>query len=58
MGKWSDITEEIFNKRIAENELKGKVFAHGAKYGEKKSIFWKNADVLFSLLIITMNVSL
>ena len=40
-----DITEEIFNKRIAENELKGKVFAHGAKYGEKKSIFWKNADV-------------
>lgn len=45
VGKWSDITEEIFNKRIAENELKGKVFAHGAKYGEKKSIFWKNADV-------------
>ena len=31
VGKWSDITEDSFNQYVLTKDLKGKVFAHGAK---------------------------
>lgn len=43
--KWSDITEDSFNQYVLTKGLKGKVFAHGAKYGDDKNVFWKKADI-------------
>ena len=45
VGKWSDITEDSFNQYVLTKGLKGKVFAHGAKYGDDKNVFWKKADI-------------
>lgn len=45
VGKWSDITEDSFNQYVAAKGLNGSVFAHGAKYGADKDIFWKKANV-------------
>lgn len=45
VGKWSDITEEAFLKYRAEHELDKIIRAHGAKYGNDKTSFWKNADL-------------
>lgn len=45
VGKWSDITEEMFAIEIHKRELKDYVFAYGAKYGDEKDIFWQKADI-------------
>lgn len=45
VGKWSDITEEVFHDRIIRQGLKGNVFAHGARYGNDKEVFFREADV-------------
>lgn len=44
VGKWSDITEKDFKDRINELDLKNIVFAHGAKYGDDKKLFFEIAD--------------
>lgn len=45
VGKWSDITEGIFNQAIDEYHLNNVCFAHGGKYGKEKDEFWNAADV-------------
>lgn len=45
VGKWSDITEEEFYKRVNNSNLDEYVFAHGAKYGEEKTEYFANADI-------------
>lgn len=45
VGKWSDITEEMFHSYLTQKGLEDMVFAHGAKYGDEKSVFWQHADV-------------
>lgn len=45
VGKWSDITEEEFNKEISKRGLKENVFAYGAKYGDEKDKFLQKANV-------------
>lgn len=45
VGGWKDISEAEFHKRIVQYELSERVFAYGAKYGEDKDFFWKQADV-------------
>lgn len=45
VGKWSDISEEVFEKYITGKGVSGMVVSHGAKYGDEKSIFWQNANL-------------
>lgn len=45
VGGWSDITEAEFNQQITDAGLADHVFAHGAKYGQDKIAFLKQADV-------------
>ena len=45
VGKWSDITEEMFDSAMKEYHLEGVCFAHGGKYGKEKDEFWAAADV-------------
>ena len=45
VGKWSDITEEAFNNKVNESNLRGYVMAHGAKYGNEKNIYFQQADL-------------
>ena len=36
VGKWSDITEEMFKRALIESHLEDVCFAHGGKYGKEK----------------------
>lgn len=45
VGKWSDISENMFQKAIEEYHLENVCFAHGGKYGKDKDVFWEAADV-------------
>lgn len=45
VGKWSDISEDMFQKTIEEYHLEEVCFAHGGKYGKEKDAFWEAADV-------------
>lgn len=45
VGKWSDISEDMFQKAIAEYHLGKVCFAHGGKYGKEKDAYWDAADV-------------
>lgn len=45
VGKWSDITEEMFRQAIADYHLENVCFAHGGKYGKEKDEYWNAADV-------------
>ena len=36
VGKWSDITEEMFDCAMKEYHLEEVCFAHGGKYGKEK----------------------
>lgn len=44
VGKWSNITETEFKKKIHEYGLDNMVCAHGAKYGHEKDVFFQNSD--------------
>lgn len=45
VGKWSDITEEMFLHAIKEYHLEDVCFAHGGKYGKDKDEYWDAADI-------------
>jgi glycosyltransferase involved in cell wall biosynthesis len=45
VGRWSDISEETFKRRINQLKLSNHVFAHGAKYGSEKENYWEKADL-------------
>lgn len=45
VGKWSDISEDMFRKAIEEYHLENVCFAYGGKYGKEKDEFWNAADV-------------
>lgn len=45
VGKWSDITEDMFFHAMKEFHLEDVCFAHGGKYGKEKDEFWAAADV-------------
>ena len=45
VGKWSDITEDMFDSAMKEYHLEEVCFAHGGKYGKEKDEFWAAADV-------------
>ena len=45
VGKWSDISEDMFRQAIEEYHLENICFAHGGKYGKEKDEFWNAADV-------------
>lgn len=45
VGKWSDITPEIFNLRIDDLGLSDCIIAHGAKYGEEKKEYFQQAAI-------------
>lgn len=45
VGQWSDITENDFNRYLDEHQLVDKVKAYGAKYGEAKTSFLKEASL-------------
>lgn len=45
VGKWSDITEEIFAAEINKRGLKEYASAYGAKYNGEKDTFLRKADV-------------
>jgi glycosyltransferase involved in cell wall biosynthesis len=45
VGKWADVSEEKFNHAVKEKDLTDKVFAHGAKYGPEKELFFEKADI-------------
>ena len=45
VGKWSDITEDMFFHAMKEFHLEDVCFAHGGKYGKEKDGFWAAADV-------------
>jgi len=44
VGKWSDVNEKTFNDRVNSFGLKKMVFAHGSKYGDKKNVFFEEAN--------------
>ncbi len=46
IGKWADITENAFSKKVNEYGLKNYVVAHGPKYGIEKRPFFETADLL------------
>lgn len=45
VGKWSDISEIEFKKKIHEYKLDNMVYAHGAQYGNEKNIFFEKTDL-------------
>lgn len=45
VGKWSDISENVFNDWIINQNLEDVVTAYGARYGEDKNEFFQKADV-------------
>jgi glycosyltransferase involved in cell wall biosynthesis len=45
VGAWSDVTELYFMQKIDEYGLNSVVFTHGARYGQEKLTFLKNADI-------------
>ncbi len=45
VGGWKDIHEEEFCARVSEYGLSDCVYAHGAKYGMDKDVFFKRADI-------------
>ena len=45
VGKWSDITEMEFKKKIHEYGLDNMVCAHGAQYGSEKNKFFEETDL-------------
>lgn len=45
VGQWSDITEDDFYRYLDEHQLADKVKAYGAKYGEAKTSFLKEASL-------------
>ncbi|MDR1561541.1 MAG: glycosyltransferase family 4 protein, partial [Dysgonamonadaceae bacterium] len=45
VGKWTDITENVFKEEVEKKNLTDKVFAHGAKYGKGKEDFFIETDI-------------
>lgn len=45
VGKWSDISEAEFKKKIFSNQMEQHVFSHGAQYGKDKEKFWQACDL-------------
>jgi glycosyltransferase involved in cell wall biosynthesis len=45
VGKWSDVSEDAFNKYVGDNQLTDFVFAHGAQYGADKEQYWSAANL-------------
>lgn len=45
VGKWSDITQEMFQDKVNELALEDYVIAHGAKYGNDKNKFFSETNV-------------
>lgn len=45
VGGWKDITEEMFNERVASLSLQAEINAVGPKYGIDKEHYWLDADV-------------
>lgn len=45
VGKWSDISENDFDKKVNEYNLNKCVRAHGAKYGKEKESFFSKANL-------------
>jgi glycosyltransferase involved in cell wall biosynthesis len=45
VGKWADIPAEEFNTAVKEKDIADKVFAHGAKYGQEKEMFFEETDI-------------
>lgn len=45
VGKWSDISETVFNQAITKYHLEDVCFAHGGKYGDEKNEFWNHANI-------------
>ena len=45
IGKWSPITEDMFNSRVKTLGLLDEVKGHGAKYGADKQKFFEQADL-------------
>ena len=46
VGKWSDITEEDFNRHVEELGISGCIYANGPKYGKEKEAFLASSDAL------------
>lgn len=46
VGKWSDITQETFNKKVKDLDIAKNVIAHGAKYGNDKMPYLQQANTL------------
>ena len=45
VGNWSDVSEDMFNSKIATFGLKDYVTAHGAVYGTERSSYFSRAQV-------------
>lgn len=45
VGKWDDITQELFYNQINKYTLNDCVFAHGAQYGNDKNKYWQRCDL-------------
>lgn len=45
VGAWSDVSEEDFKGKVAENNLYTLVHAHGPQYGDSKLRFFGDSDV-------------
>lgn len=45
VGKWSNITEELFMQEVRKKNLTKYISAYGGKYGDEKNIFMQNANV-------------
>jgi glycosyltransferase involved in cell wall biosynthesis len=45
IGPWYEITEEDFAADVAKLKLENSVFAHGKKYNDEKSAFFKSSDI-------------
>ncbi|MDM8234654.1 glycosyltransferase family 4 protein [Phocaeicola barnesiae] len=45
VGKWSDISEVEFKKKIFRNQMEQHVFSYGAQYGKDKEKFWQACDL-------------
>ena len=44
IGKWADITEDMFNQRLLQMNLTSCVYAHGPQYGASKIPFFQKSD--------------
>ena len=45
VGRWSDISETMFNSRTTNLRLHDHVMAHGPVYGSKRTAYFSRADV-------------